>query len=150
MHLQTVDEDSVRGPRKAKVWLETKGTRAFIPCLNGDLKPRDWEKLRRKVEGERGRLESRWIKLMVEKGWLRVDRGGPIVTLRAYPGTAHHYERTIDLREAFSESYWENIVDSDAVLHVGFDKDCVFLRVGTESNPDDRNYFPLVELVFED
>jgi len=55
---------------------------------------------------------------MIEKGWLKVGRKGPVITLRAYPGLAHHYERIIDLREEFSKSYWENIVDSRAIFHV--------------------------------
>lgn len=89
MHLQTVDEDSLRGPSKIKVWLEFNGKRVF-ELAEGQISSPDLKKLRDKVETERENIEDRWANFMYQNGWLKYQLNGSTLTLTAYPGVTTH------------------------------------------------------------
>jgi hypothetical protein len=148
MHLETVDEGTRKGPLHATVWLESNGRRVFDVELHGDMRAKDWKTLRLAVTRDRWRLEGAWIRFMLDNRWLKVDRKGPLVTLRMYPSFGHRREHVLDLRKLFSKDYYDDLVTSRRVLRVDFDRELVVLRIGTEERPDDRDFFPLADLVF--
>jgi hypothetical protein len=149
MHLQTVDQDSLEGPKKVKFWLENRGRRTFeiaVGKLDGALS----KQLESKVTAQRRYLETRWVQFMLKHDWLTATLKGSIVTLTAYPGTHNAYSRTIDLRRHFRGAYrgpksWDETPPS-----VDFDLTNGLLAVGWEENLDEREHIEVSEHLFTD
>ena len=147
MHIQTLEKGARTGPKSAKVWLEERGNRVFIPA-GGDLRPAEWEKLRAEVERRRSEIEDEWIVLMISKGWLTVERHGSVIYLHAYPGFPGRYTRTFDLMEEFVPDFMNDLLHGGKKLHVDFDKVQGILRVGRQDDPNKRQFFRLDTLLF--
>ncbi|MGA3123389.1 MAG: hypothetical protein ABSF69_21680 [Polyangiaceae bacterium] len=144
MHVQTVDEDSLKGPNKAKAWLETAGKRTFEPA-GGKLSGSEWKKLEAKVRAERDDLESKWSVFMVKNHWLKADLKGSVVTLTAYPGMHNAFTRTFDLQRIYPGAYpyWDqNLPKLDLESSPGL------LAVGPNDDPDHRDHLELTEFLF--
>jgi hypothetical protein len=137
MHLQTVDEDSLRGPSKVKVWLESKGKRVF-ELAEGQISGPDLKKLRDRVETERENIEDRWANFMYQNGWLKYQLNGSTLTLTAYPGGHNSFTRTVDLGKEYPGMDWDR-----APMYVDFDVTTgALLAVGPENNMDARIHIP--------
>jgi hypothetical protein len=104
MHIQTVNPDR---DGDYKVWLERDGRRVFEPDEAMPAKVR--KVLEQKIDAEWGRIAHRWVKQMIQKGWLRLDVRGSSAVLTAYPGTSHSFTRQVDLaRHGTPRSYATN------------------------------------------
>ena len=147
LHLQTVDKDAMRGPKKAKVWLENKGRRIFEIAAPGDLTSKEWKKLETAVSGKRDLIESRWTAFMVEHHWLAATIEESAVTLTAYPGTHNRFTRTIDLVAIFPGAYPRG---KRPPSKVDLESSPGLLAVGPQDDPDERNHLALHEFLFVD
>jgi hypothetical protein len=91
MHLQSVD-----GEHHYKVWLEEKGKRVFQP---DDSIPRKvLRSLQAEVTNQRQFVEDKWVRFMVDQGWLDLHVDLPEITLVAYPKLPGKFARKVDLR----------------------------------------------------
>ncbi len=151
MHLQTVDEDAIKGPRKVRVWLENKGKRTF-ELSEGSLSGPQLKKLKARVDAERDQIEVHWVVFMIKNGWLKVQLKGRVVTLTAYPGTHNSFTREINLSREFPGAYpadpqfsWES-----RNVQADLDAEHCALAVGPEKNKDDREHILLTKVMFVD
>jgi hypothetical protein len=79
------------------VWLEDDGVRAF-EAEGGELLPDGaLDELRTWVAHNRAAIESRWVRFLQQKGWLRVVAHRAGVTVTAYPHRDTEIVREIDL-----------------------------------------------------
>src|SRR5262245_2313610 len=112
MHLQTVDE---RHRNVYKVWLEANGKRVFQPA--GSIPPKILKKLQTHLVRWRDSGEAQWVTLMICYGWLRCTVRKPVITLTAYPGFPHRFERSVDLSEEFAPEFVARLSPSDVRLN---------------------------------
>lgn len=77
---------------RCRVWLEDRGTRAFLPV--GETVP-GLDDLRRWITDHRLAIEKAWLAGMTTKGWLRIDPQGAGVGVVAYPGEANEIRRWV-------------------------------------------------------
>lgn len=150
MHLQTVEDEARKGPKKVRVWLENKGKRAF-EGVSGNISGAALKKLKTKVDAERDQIEDKWIVFMLKNGWLKAELKGRVVTLTGYPGTHNAFTREIDLSREFPGAYPNNEQSWDRVtVYVDLDHDHCALAVGTTKKMDDRNHIYLGDVLFVD
>lgn len=148
MHLQTVDGESRKGPKSAKVWLEERGKR-ICQAANGKI---DLRKLESKVKQDRANIEALWINFMIDNGWLAFELSSHLVTLTAYPNSHNRFFRTIDLKSEFPGAYSRNVLqpwDSNPPL-IDLDGEHAALAVGRDQNLDNRNHIDLTKWIFQD
>ena len=146
MHVQTMDSGHRVGRGKVHVWLEDRGTRAFIPRLGEKvMSGPQWKELRQKIAAHRNELESKWVVFMMANGWLAAKLHGSVVTLTAYPGTHNTYRREINLRRMFPRRYpeWR-----EHPPKIDLDERSGTLRVGNEFNPNNRQNVELEPILF--
>ncbi len=136
MHLQTVDENSLRGPSKAKVWLESKGKRTF-ELAEGSLSGSDLNRLQQRVDADREQIEVKWAVFMMKNEWLKAEIRGSDLILTAYPGSHNSFTRTIDLKKEYPGVDWVR-----SPVYVDLDETSGLIAVGTEKNKDDRTHIP--------
>jgi hypothetical protein len=149
MHLQTVDEGSLKGPSEVKVWLENKGKRIF-ELSTGKLSGSDLKKLKAKVEADRAQIEIQWTIFMISNQWLRAEISGSLVTLTAYHQSHNRFIRLLELRKEFPGAYYDGAGSWDRnEVFVDLDPEHCALAVGTEKRMDDRNHFRLDKLLWE-
>jgi hypothetical protein len=148
MHVQTVEPDALKGPKKAKAWLENRGRRVFEPEVMGGLGGSDWKKVKVRVDAEREVLESLWIHFMIQNDWIKADLKGSVVTVTAYPGSHNSFTRTLDLRRRFPGAYKYAPTWDERPPKIDFDKEHGLLRIGTENNLDHRDHIDLGEFLF--
>lgn len=94
MHVQTLPDS----PERHKVWLERQGRLAFEE--DGRVPAKVRNALKKAFDENPGlawTVRARWVRQMIEKGWLRLEVRGSVARLLAYPGTAHEFVREIDL-----------------------------------------------------
>ena len=137
MHLQTVDENSLRGPSKTKVWLEAKGKRTF-ELAEGTLSGSDLKRLQQQVDAVRAQIETKWAVFMIKNGWLKVDVQGQIIVLKAYPNSRNTFTRTIDLKEEYPGVDWLK-----SKVYADLDETIGMIAVGLEKEKDDRVHIHL-------
>lgn len=151
MHLQTVDEGAIKGPRKVRVWLENKGKRTF-ELSEGSPSGAQLKKLKAKIDAERDQIEVHWVVFMIKNDWLKAQLKGRVVTLTAYPGTHNSFTREIDLSREFPGAYpndpqfsWDS-----RTIYADLDDEHCALAVGPEKNKDNREHILLTKVMFKD
>ena len=150
MHLQTVDKDSLEGPKKVKIWLENRGRRVFERAV-GSIDGKPFKHLARKVAEERAALEHRWVHFMLRNDWLKARLQGSIVTLTAYPRSHNSFTRNIDLRQLYPGAYRGTPNSWDArPPNIDFDETTGLLAVGPESSLDQREHIQPSKYLFVD
>lgn len=151
MHLQTADLEALQGPKKVKFWLENRGKRTF-ELATGKLSGPDTKALERKVTAARGRLETLWVHLMLQKNWLVATLRGSIVTLTAYPGQHNAFDRKIDLKQVFPGAYIASRPGNwaESPPSIDFDLTNGALAVGAEKDLDNRSHVVVAEHLFVD
>jgi hypothetical protein len=112
MHLQTV---SRKQREEYKVWLEAKGKPVFEP--DSPIPAKVLKKLQAEVTRRRPGIEADWVSLMIQHGWLRCQFRKPVITLTAYPGYGHRFERTIDIAEEFAPEFVARLGPNDVRLN---------------------------------
>jgi hypothetical protein len=147
MHLQTVDEGSREGQKKAKVWLEERG-RKICESADGKVTGADLRKLQAKIEAEREHIEVMWISFMLKNDWITAKLKDSDIVLTAYPKSHNRYERVVNLREIFPGAFGGHGGWDQNPPKVEFDKTTGLLAVGTEDRLDDRNHLDVREFLF--
>jgi len=169
MHLQTVDEGSREGQKKAKVWLEERGRkicesadgkvtgadlrkqergRKICESADGKVTGADLRKLQAKIEAEREHIEVMWISFMLKNDWITAKLKDSDIVLTAYPKSHNRYERVVNLREIFPGAFGGHGGWDQNPPKVEFDKTTGLLAVGTEDRLDDRNHLDVREFLF--
>ena len=108
MHLQTLPSAAGRH----KVWLEEGGRRVFEP--DGKIPAKVRNALHEKLTSDEGlawNVRARWVRMMIEKQWLKLELRSDTARLVAYPGTPHAFVREIDLRKHASPSRYATAAD---------------------------------------
>ena len=101
MHLQVINKG--KDQPKKKIWLESQGKRVFEP--DGQIKDKILTSIRKEVKRDRQRIESEWVAFMIRKKRLTFELTGSLVTLTAYPGKHHQFQRKIDLKKLYPGVY---------------------------------------------
>jgi hypothetical protein len=94
------------------------GNRAVI--VRGALPDRIREPLHSWVTSNRDVIEQSWIKIMISRGWIRIEAKGKTVVVTAYPGATTVITRTLDFTDCpvWVESD-DVIIDGGATLVLG-------------------------------
>jgi hypothetical protein len=101
MHVQTVDR---KNERRYKVWLEKDGRRVFEPV--GKIPAKVLKALEAEVKDMRRHVEARWVHLMIDNDWLKLNMSGRQVTVTAYPNVpGARFTRTFDIADYFPARY---------------------------------------------
>jgi hypothetical protein len=146
MHLQTVDLSSLKGPNKAKVWLEECGRRT-CESADGKIVGSDLKKLQIKIASERAIIEIKWIHFMISNDWIKAELHGSTIILTAYPDSHNRYKRTIDLKALFPGAY-KGVWDINPPK-IDFDRTNGLLAVGFERDLDERNHILISDYLFK-
>jgi len=93
MHLQTLGKHL----DEYKVWLENKGKRIIEPANKVPVKI--LKAICVEITSKRRKIESEWVRLMLGRGWLKLEVQGTRAILTAYSGMAHSFKRIVDLAE---------------------------------------------------
>jgi hypothetical protein len=104
MCLQTLERGALSGPKEVRVWLEERGTRAFV-IARAELSRSERDELRADVNSDRPNLEASWACFMANQQRLSATLSGHLITLTAYPGSPQAFIRRIDLRRHFPGAY---------------------------------------------
>lgn len=146
-HIQTVDEDAQDGPQAVKFWLENRGVRTFELAYG---KTRLAE-VRRRVFAEWNFLESRWISLMISRGWVRAHlKDGDKIIVQAYPGTTGSFTRTIDLRTVLAGHFTPHVREAQPIgaKDVVINRELRAVEIWPDLPESERHHFPLIKLLF--
>jgi hypothetical protein len=128
MHLQSVDEQ-----HDYKVWLEKDGERIFEPA--GVIPPKVAKVLREYVGEHRLFVEDRWVRFMMDKGWIHLHIALPKLTLVAYPNMPAKFVREVDLTTWFDRRQ----LDSLRPEIIQLNREMAALRIWAD-RPEDDTY----------
>jgi hypothetical protein len=150
MHIQTVDQKSIKGPTKIRIWLETKGKRTF-EVSTGNLSPSDLKKLRAEVESQRDYLEIQWSAFMITNKWVTINLIGSVITITAYPNSHNKFIRKLDLREEFPGAYYNGSGSWDRKkIFASLDAEHEAIAVGPQEEMDLRIHIRLDRILWSD
>ena len=128
MHLQTIDPKEPR--HRYKLWLEEKGKRVIQPA--GKIPANVLKEVRSRVSEYRQWIEDKWVRFMMDNGWLELHVALPHVSLVAYPHTPNKFVRKLDFASWFTQDQLKTLKPEGVVL----DREMASLRLWAD-RPDD-------------
>ncbi len=129
MHVQTLDR-----PVGYKVWLEEEGKRVFQPV--GKIPRRVLNPLQEKMIEQRLFIEGKWVRFMLDQGWLDLHVALPHLTLVAYPHHPGKFARKIDLRTWFTSEQLATLSPEIIAL----DREMAALRLWSDRSEEQVPY----------
>lgn len=141
MHLQTVDEEH---RNLYKIWLEAKGRRIAQPA--GEIPTKVRKRIEAEIDRRRASIETKWVKLMIDQGWLRFELRGSLIVLIAYANTPNRFERYVPCTDAMSAERAAGLRAPD----IRFNYEFAALEFFPNRPEDERPWLSLPEIIWQD